>query len=116
MKKILFVYNADSGFFSTINDFAHKIISPDTYECNLCAITYGNLGMNQEWKDFVEGLNADVEFLHKDELKDKYAIEGVKLPVVFVVDNDEPRVIIDNEEINSAKSIEDLKKLVKNVC
>ena len=41
-----FVYNADGDVFSLVGDFAHKIFSPKTYNCNLCAITHGNFGMN----------------------------------------------------------------------
>ena len=34
-KSIVFVYNADSGLFNMVTDTAHKMLSPDTYECNL---------------------------------------------------------------------------------
>ena len=30
--QLIFVYNADSGLFSSLTDFAHKSISPST--CN----------------------------------------------------------------------------------
>jgi hypothetical protein len=36
---LVFVYNADSGVFNTLSDIAHKIFSPETYACNLCALT-----------------------------------------------------------------------------
>jgi hypothetical protein len=39
--KLLFVYNADSGLFNSIAEAAHKIVSPQTYRCDLCRITYG---------------------------------------------------------------------------
>ncbi len=39
---LIFVYNANSDLFSTVTDFAHKILSPSTYQCQLCALTYGN--------------------------------------------------------------------------
>ena len=40
---LLFVYNADSGFFNTLADIGHKLFSPATYPCQLCAITHGVL-------------------------------------------------------------------------
>ena len=40
-KELIFIYNAKSGFVNEMVDFAHKIISPETYECNLHFITYG---------------------------------------------------------------------------
>ena len=35
---LVFVYNADSGVFNALADAAHKIFSPRTYACNLCAL------------------------------------------------------------------------------
>ena len=47
---LIFVYNADSGLFNTLTDIAHKTFAPETYSCNLCAITFGTFGMRTEWK------------------------------------------------------------------
>ncbi len=44
---LVFVYNADSGLFNTVTGMAHKIFSPGTYECNLCALTYSTFGMRE---------------------------------------------------------------------
>ena len=38
-KELIFIYNAKSGFINELVDYAHKIISPETYESNLYAIT-----------------------------------------------------------------------------
>ena len=57
---LLFVYNADSGLLNSAKDYVHKIISPKTYECNLCAVTFGNFGIKNEWKRFVDSLNYSV--------------------------------------------------------
>jgi len=43
--QIIFVYNADSSLFANITDFAHKIVSPKTYSCNLCKLSYGKFSM-----------------------------------------------------------------------
>jgi hypothetical protein len=48
--KLIFVYNADSGILNAIKDLIHKNVSPETYPCSLCAVTYDNLGMKREWK------------------------------------------------------------------
>ena len=45
---LLFVYNADSGFFNTLADIGHKLFSPATYPCQLCAIT-GVLAEGGSW-------------------------------------------------------------------
>jgi hypothetical protein len=114
-KKLIFVYNANSGRINGLIDFAHKNISPNTYKCNLCAITYGNLGMRKEWKNFLEGLEYEVEFLHKDELKDNYPfLVTTKLPVLFIQSGNESKLLIDSKSMNRCTSIEDLKKQILN--
>ena len=40
-KELIFIDNAKSGLVNEMIDFAHKIVSPETYDCNLCAISYG---------------------------------------------------------------------------
>jgi len=114
-KKLIFVYNANSGLISGLIDFAHKNLSPNTYECNLCAVTYGNLGMKKEWKDFLRSLDYNLEFLHKDELYKKYPEKNItSFPVVFIQTDKNIEVLIDTESINKAKSVNNLKTLVLN--
>jgi hypothetical protein len=111
---LIFVYNADSGLFNTLTDIAHRIFSPQTYPCNLCAITYSAAGMKKEWKDFLDGVAMSMEFLHRDELKARYGIEGAPLPAVFKKVGDELSVMIDAQAINSCKSIDKLKQLISS--
>jgi hypothetical protein len=62
-QQLIFVYNANSDLFSTITDFAHKILSPSTYDCHLCALTYGNFSEKKEWKAFIENFPVNAIFL-----------------------------------------------------
>ena len=109
---LIFVYNANSGLFNVLTDVAHKIFSPETYSCNLCALTHTNFGMRQEWKQFIESLDRQVEFLHSDELKEMYGIEAVKLPAVFRKEDGEVEMWIDAGAINSCRTMEELKELI----
>ena len=52
MIELIFIYNAKSGIGNAFIDWAHKIISPKTYDCNLCSITYNNLGKEISGKNF----------------------------------------------------------------
>ena len=98
--KIVFVYNANSGLMNTVLDIGHKIISPDTYECNLCAITYGVLTENKEWKAFRESSKDELEFLHKDEFEEKYQ-QVRDYPIVLVSNtNNELSELLDKDELN----------------
>jgi hypothetical protein len=109
---LVFVYNADSGVFNALADSAHKIFSPDTYACNLCALTHTAFGMRGEWKRFLEGLGVPLEFLHADELKSRYGLEGVPLPAVFEKDDASLRVMADADAINACRTLDDLKRLI----
>ncbi len=115
MKKpaLVFVYNADSGFVSTLLDIGHKIVSPQTYSCNLCAITHSTFSMRDEWKNFVAGLGVPVEFLHRDELAERHGLSDVPLPATFLKTEDGLKQWISREEIDRCRSLDELKRLVE---
>jgi hypothetical protein len=109
--QLIFVYNASSDLFSTITDFAHKILSPSTYDCHLCALTYGNFKEKNEWKTFIENFPVKSIFLHKDEFIKRFKIETA-LPVVFIKTNEEIVELISKIEIVNITSLEQLKDLI----
>lgn len=109
---LVFVYNADSGVFNTLADAAHKIFSPRTYQCNLCALTHSAVGMRREWKRFLDGLDRPLEFLHADELKARYGVEGVPLPAVFQRDGERLEELIGAASINACRTMDELKRLI----
>ena len=109
---LLFIYNADSGLFNVLTDYAHKILSPKTYPCTLCAITYGNRGMNKTWKKFIASLSVPVEFLHRDQLQHYGIAEDVKLPAAFLKEGTSLNLLMSQGEINGCSSVDDLMRLV----
>ena len=112
MDKLIFVYNADSGILNAMKDWAHKIVSPETYPCSLCALTYDNLGMHRPWREFVKELGYDVEFLHRDELEEKYGTTDVMLPAVFILQDGKPNLWIQCETMDALNSLDELQTLV----
>jgi hypothetical protein len=112
---LVFVYNADSGVFNTLADAAHKIFSPRTYRCNLCALTHSALGMRREWRQFLDGLGVPLEFLHADELRARYGVAGVPLPAIFRRGVEGVEVLIDAELINACRTLDDLQQLIKSL-
>jgi hypothetical protein len=104
---LLFVYNANSDLFSSVTDFAHKIISPQTYNCSLCALTYGNLTIKQEWKSFLKELPAEKTFLHKDEFEKRYK-QSFGLPAIFYLKANQPVVLLGSDDINRCTSLNEL--------
>lgn len=112
--KLIFVYNADSSVFSQVSDAIKKIATPSKYQCNLCMITYGPISMKDEWKKFLETLPFKKEFLHRDEFRDQFPeLIDAGLPSIFVFQDNEVKLFISADEINSQKNIEELKKLVQ---
>lgn len=114
MSKLIFVYNANSGLFNSLTDTAHKLFSPETYSCNLCAITYGSFGMKKDWKEFLKSIDIPMEFLHRNELKKKYGISNINFPAILFKEENEPKLWINSESINLCKTIDDLKELIKS--
>jgi len=115
--KLVFVYNADSGVFNTLTDIAHKLFSPDTYQCNLCNLTHGYFQAREEWMTFLDDLDADIEFLHRDEYVRQFAANNenadVDLPAIFVKANDELKLWIDKNVINKMSSTDDLMETIR---
>ncbi|HLL74530.1 MAG TPA: hypothetical protein VK421_04645 [Pyrinomonadaceae bacterium] len=109
---LVFVYNADSGVFNALADAAHKIFSPRTYQCNLCALTHSAVGMRKEWKEFLNGLGVPLEFLHADELRARYGAAGVALPAVFKRGGGGLEVLIGADSINVCGTLDDLKRMI----
>ena len=108
--QLIFVYNADSGLFNSVTDFAHKIISPATYACNLCALTYGSFSMKNGWKTFVQQLPFEVFFLHKNEFEKAYNFPTA-LPVIFIKDK-ELEVLVSSKQINNCTTLQQLQDLI----
>lgn len=109
---LIFVYNADSGIVNEMKDYFHKVISPSTYGCNLCAITYGNTGMKSEWNNFVNDLSIPTKFLHKDEFNEKYNETDPIFPCAYLENNNKLTLFISANEINSCKDLNELMSIV----
>ncbi|GAA5436225.1 hypothetical protein [Deinococcus aquaticus] len=111
---LLFVYNADGGPLNALKDLWHKTVSPATYDCQLCTVTYGPLGMRREWRDFVRTLPASVTFLHRDELAAQHGVQGVPLPAAFVLDGAQVRPWLSAAQVKEARTLDDLMSLVRD--
>jgi len=111
--KLIFVYNADSGLVNALIDVVHKTVSPKTYACNLCGLTYASVSMKGAWKRFIAGLGVPVEFLHRDKLYERYGVKEVDLPAVFQHVNGSTQVWIDAAALNACRTLDDLIRLVQ---
>ena len=110
-KELIFIYNAKSGFINELVDFAHKIISPETYDCNLCAITYGSFRMEKRWTDYIQSLPINSVFTYQDKLYDN-KLKNVKLPSIFLRNGTELKELISSVEINKLNELQQLIKIL----
>jgi hypothetical protein len=112
--RLIFVYNADNGFFNALMDSAHKVFSPATYQCSLCKFTYGLAGMLLPWKNFLEALKIPVVFLHRREFRRENPGAEPALPVMLFEHAGQSEVLLSAEEINEAGSLEGLIGLTRD--
>ena len=110
--KLIFVYNADSGLFNGLSDIAHKILSPGTYSCNLCALTHGHFKIKADWVDFLKDIDTELEFLHRDEFVQQYHYNNAELPGIFIEENNAVTPWINRETINQIQTLDDLKAAI----
>ncbi len=80
--EIIFVYAADSGVLNSVLDAVHKIVSPGTYACDLCALTYGAFTQKKEWREYLRELPLPARFLYRDQFEEEFH-RGVELPAIF---------------------------------
>lgn len=112
-QQLIVVYNAGSGLFNAFSDFAHKVLSPSTYQCSLCALTFGNFSMKQEWKLFIETLPVKTVFLHKDEFLNQYKI-GTEFPAIFMEENGSVKSLLTKDKIEQCKTLQQLKDIISS--
>lgn len=110
--KLIFVYNADAGVFNTLTDIAHKIFSPDTYQCHLCELTHGYFSVREEWTEFVAQLDVELEFLHRDEFIQASGVKQPDLPAIYEQGAGQPELLIGREKLNQLQSLADLKQAI----
>ena len=111
---LLFVYGNDGGVVNSVIHSLHKIVSPATYNCNLCALTYGPFRKRGAWTRAVASLGAETIFLHRDEMFAGYGQDQPALPAVFVVEGERPTVLISKAEIDGCTDLDALIALLES--
>lgn len=114
MITLLFIYNAKSGKLNALFDSGHKLLSPSTYQCNLCALTYNIFRENKVWKEFRKSSDVDLKFLHIDEFEDQFPNEKQDYPVILKEQETEIQPFLNSEELNEVETVDRLIQLIKN--
>ncbi len=108
--EIQFIYNAKNGVANSLFDLAHKIISPDTYECNLCKITHGALIENKKFKELKRKYN--ITLWHIDDYESKFGKEKSYPLIIFRNESGDEISRINREVINSIINIDELEQII----
>lgn len=114
--QLLFVYNADSGAFNTLADIGHKIFSPGTYSCALCAITHSIFREKEQWRSFVASLPVECIFLHRNKFLHQHPGFQGQLPGVFLHTTGRLTPCLSAEQLKSCHDMQDLQQLIYTHC
>ncbi len=107
--RLVFVYNADEGLAAALLDAVHKIVSPSTYPCSLCAITYEPVAMRGRWRDWVRRQPVMPRFCHRPDFRAAYpSAAGWPLPLVAVEREAGLEPLMSAAELDSVTGLDDL--------
>lgn len=117
MDKLIFVYNSFSGSHNAILDSVLKLVGSRSTSCNLCKLTHGVFSEKKAWKEFRRNSDLEIDFLHLDEFRKKYASKfGYKytFPIVLWEDEREMGILVSTEELEEMENVEELIALLES--
>jgi len=87
IKRIIFVYNADSGVLAAVWDSVKKVVASKN-ACALCSITHSVFGERGEWSEIDRSLGVPTVYYHRDdvhgEVRDFIHQRSLALPLVVL--------------------------------
>ena len=117
MKKLIFVYNADSGKLNALMDSLQKVVNPSSYSCKLCELTFSAIGEKKAWRGFCQNLELETDFLHKDEFLKAYASKfghKFEFPIILAQTDKGLEVFLSNKEFEDINNLEVLIDKIRN--
>jgi hypothetical protein len=112
--RLILVYNADGGPLNAVKDAVHKVASPATYPCSLCALTYGWVAMRGHWRRFLASLPQEKVFHHRDDFALAFPGLAVALPAILLAEGEgSPSVLVSAPELDSLSDLQALIALVE---
>ena len=111
--RIILVYNANGGILNGLRDSVWKAVSPSTYPCSLCALTFGWFTMHRPWRAFLDSLPHAKVYLHKDEIGAAFPELAIALPAILLAASGQPtRVLVSADELDALPDLQSLITLV----
>ena len=112
-QRLLFIYNADSQLALRWLDAAHKTISPSTYKCDLCKLTYGATQMKKEWQSFITKLPIECTFIYHNQIE-AYNIPTITPPAVILQRPSTNQLLITAETFKTIDTLASLQEIIKS--
>lgn len=106
--RLVMVYNADGGLVNGALDLAHKWLSPATYPCRLCDVTYSTLGMKRQWRDYLAALPLPVAIHHRDDFAAAHPGARVPLPAILLDRDGALEPLVDADAFGRIGSLDQL--------
>ncbi|MCU0891426.1 MAG: hypothetical protein MUE77_06700 [Sandarakinorhabdus sp.] len=113
-RRLVIVYNAEAGLAAGVMDSIHKLVSPGTYPCQLCAVTYGLATMKREWRTFLDGLGMELLFHHRPDFRAAFPqAADWPLPLIAVETGGVLRPLVGAAELTQAVDLRALMTMVQ---
>ena len=109
---LVFIYNARSGNLQALLDLVHKTLSPATYRCALCQLTY-TFRMRQPWREYLEKIPWEIEFRYFDQLGEEERQLAGTLPACLLKSDNHHQLLLDAEMINGCHDLAGLINLLE---
>lgn len=107
--RLVFVYNADAGVVAGLLDLVHKTVSPATYPCSLCGVTYGPLGMKPVWRAWLEALPTASVFFHRPDFRAAFPSAAAwPLPLVALDGGSGLRLLLSADDLTRLPTVDGL--------
>ncbi len=91
-----------------VMDLAKKTVSPKTYPCKLCMVTYSGATMNKLWKQYVANLGIRAVFMHKNEFVKTYPKVGIEFPAILLKTDKTIKMLLSVDDFKEIKDLPDL--------
>jgi hypothetical protein len=106
--RLLIVYNAEPGIVAGAKDSLHKLLSPGTYPCSLCALTHGLVRADPAWRRFLDRSPLEVRAYHRSDFRARYPDLDLPLPAILVERGHDAELLIHADELKSLRSVDAL--------
>ena len=107
--RLVFVYNAKAGLLAGALDSVHKTLSPDTYACDLCALTHGIFTIRPQWRRWLKELPLEADFYHRPDFRAAFPeLKDEPLPLVGICEEQQFSMLLDAKALRQIDNVDQL--------